>query len=58
LLEVEKREAKREFTWIEADYHKAKCAQGLHTEKTVTELNQWEVFDSYSKSLYKQEIYK
>ena len=39
LLEVEKREAKGEFTWIEADYHKAKLAQGLDVEKIATEFN-------------------
>jgi len=39
LLEGEKREAKGEFTWIEANYHKVKCAQGLNVEKIATELN-------------------
>lgn len=29
IIEIEKREAKGEFSWIEADYHKAKLASGL-----------------------------
>ena len=39
LLELEKREAKGEFTWIEADYYKAKLASGLNFEKILTEFN-------------------
>lgn len=39
IVEIEKREANGEFTWIEADYYKAKLAQGLDIEKVSTEFN-------------------
>ena len=39
IIEIEKREANGEFTWIEADYHKAKLAHGLDIEKIATEFN-------------------
>jgi len=39
IIEIEKREANGEFTWIEADYHKAKLAYGLDIEKISTEFN-------------------
>lgn len=39
IIEIEKREANGEFTWIEADYHKAKLAYGLDIEKIATEFN-------------------
>ena len=39
IIEIEKREANGEFTWIEADYHKAKLAHGLDIEKISTEFN-------------------
>jgi len=39
LIEIEKREANGEFTWIEADYYKAKCAKGLDIDKVATEFN-------------------
>lgn len=39
IIEIEKREAKGEFSWIEADYHKAKLASGLDIEKISTGFN-------------------
>lgn len=39
IIEIEKREADGEFTWIEADYHKAKLAYGLDIDKITTEFN-------------------
>lgn len=39
IIEIEKREANGEFAWIEADYYKAKLAQGLDIEKISAEFN-------------------
>ncbi len=39
IIEIEKREAEGEFTWIEADYHKAKLASGLDVAKISIEFN-------------------
>lgn len=39
LIEIEKREANSEFTWIEADYYKARLAKGLFVDKAYSEFN-------------------
>jgi phosphoserine phosphatase len=36
LLEIEEREAKKEISWIEADYIKAELIKGLNIEKVTT----------------------
>lgn len=39
LMKIEEREAKKEFSWIEADYYKAELVCGLDVEKVKTEFN-------------------
>jgi len=39
IVEIESDEAQGNFTWIEADYHKAKLACGLDVSKVSTEFN-------------------
>lgn len=39
IIEIEKREENGEFTWIEADHHKAKLAAGLEVKRLTTDFN-------------------